>query len=401
MKVYLDHAATTPVDKRVLDAMLPYFSEKYGNPSSIYGFSREAREAIEEGRTEVARLIGADPSEIIFTSGGTEADNLAIKGTTAAHEGKHIITSAIEHAAVLATCEALKKQGYEVTYVSVDKDGIVSVKEIEDAIRDDTVLITIMHANNEIGTIQPIAEIGKIAHERGIVFHTDAVQSIGKVPIDVNELNVDLLSISSHKIYGPKGIGALYVRNGTNLAPLLHGGGHERGIRSGTENVPGIVGFGTAAQIAAREMNSDAERTKRLRDRLIDGALEIENSWLNGSREKRLPGNANLGFRFIEGEALILELDGHGIYASTGSACSSRSLEPSHVLRAIGLPPHECHGSLRMTLGKENTEEEIEYVLEVLPKVVEKLRKISPFKKDFGEYEKSLRKSSGGNTHVH
>jgi len=401
MKVYLDHAATTPVDKRVVDAMLPYFSEKYGNPSSIYSFSREAREAIEDARREVARLIGANPSEIIFTSGGTEADNLAIKGVAAANEGKHIITSAIEHHAVLATCEALEKQGYEITYVPVDKDGIVSVEEIKNAIRKDTILITIMHANNEIGTIQPIAEIGKIAKEKGIAFHTDGVQSVGKVPVNVNELNVDLLSISSHKIYGPKGVGALYVRNGTNIAPLLHGGGHERGIRSGTENVPGIVGFGTAARIAAKEMDSDAERTKRLRDRLIDGALKIENSWLNGSREKRLPGNANLGFRFIEGEALILELDGYGICASTGSACSSRSLEPSHVLRAIGLPPQECHGSLRMTLGKENTEEEIDYVLEILPKVVEKLRRISPFKKDFGEYEESLRKGYGGHTHVH
>jgi len=398
MSVYLDHAATTPVDKRVLEAMLPYFSEKYGNPSSIYGFSDEARKAVEDARGKVARLIGAEPSEIIFTSGGTEADNLAIKGVAATCKGKRIIASAIEHPAVLDTCRALEKQGYEVTYVPVNKDGIVSVEDVRNAIRDDTILITIMHANNEIGMIQPIAEIGEIARERGIVFHTDAVQTVGKIPVDVCRLGVDLLTVSSHKLYGPKGVGALYVRKGTGIAPVLNGGGHEKGIRSGTENVPGIVGFGKAAEIAAAEMDSDAAKMRKLRDKLVEGALKIENSWLNGSRENRLPSNVNLGFKFVEGEALVLELDCNGICASTGSACSSKSLEPSHVLRALGLPPEYCHGSLRMTLGRQNTEEEIDYVLDVLPKVVAKFREISPFKKDFGEYEKSTGKCG---PHVH
>ena len=382
MKVYLDNAATTPVDKRVLDAMTPYFSEYYGNPSSLYSFSNEARKAVEEARGKVAELIGAEPSEIIFTSGGTEADNLAIKGTVKGRKG-HIITSVIEHPAVLNVCKSLEKEGFDVTYVPVDKNGIVSADDVRKSIRKDTVLITIMHANNEIGTIQPIEEIGKIAREKGILFHTDAVQTVGKIPVDVKKMNVDLLTISSHKMYGPKGVGALYVRDGVQLKPYSEGGGHEKGIRSGTENVPGIVGFGKAAGIAMNEMGSDSARIKRLRDRLVKGALETENSWLNGSSEKRLLGNVNLGFKFIEGEALILELDFNGIYASTGSACSSKSLEPSHVLRALGLPPEYCHGSLRMTLGKQNTEEEIDYVLDVLPKVVGKLREISPFKKEF------------------
>jgi cysteine desulfurase len=382
MKVYLDNAATTPVDKRVLEAMLPYFSEKYGNPSSIYKFSEEARRAVEDARGKVAKLIGAETSEIVFTSGGTEADNLAIKGILNGKKG-HIITSAIEHPAVLNVCKALEREGFEVTYIPVNKDGLVSPEDVKNAIRNDTVLITIMHANNEIGTIQPVEEIGKMARERGIVFHTDAVQTVGKIPVDVKKMNVDLLTISSHKIYGPKGVGALYVRNGVDVKPLSGGGGHEKGLRSGTENVPGIVGFGKAAELALEEMAPNYERMRRLRDRLIDAGLKIENSWLNGSREKRVPCNVNLGFKFIEGEALVLELDFNGICASTGSACSSKSLEPSHVLRAIGLPPEYCHGSLRMTLGKQNTEEEIDYVIEVLPRVVEKLREISPFKKEY------------------
>jgi len=381
MKVYLDNAATTSVDKRVLDAMMPYFSDKYGNPSSIYSFSNEARTAVGEAREKIAKLIGADASEIIFTSGGTEADNLAIKGI--AGKRGHIVTSTIEHPAVLNVCKALEKQGFEVTYVPVDKDGIISAEDVRNAIRGDTVLIIVMHANNEIGTIQPVEAIGKIAREKGIVFHTDAVQSVGKIPVDVKKMNVDLLTISSHKIYGPKGVGALFVRNGTKLDALTHGGGHENNMRSGTENVAGIVGFGKAAEIALNEMDSDAEKLKRLRDKLIDNALKMDNSWLNGSRENRLPGNVNLGFKFIEGEALVLELDFNGIYASTGSACSSKSLEPSHVLRALGLPAEYCHGSLRMTLGKYTTDKEIDYVLEVLPKVVGKLREISPFKKEF------------------
>ncbi len=397
MKVYLDHAATTPVDKRVLEAMLPYFSDAYGNPSSLYSFSNEARKSVENAREKVAKLIGAEPSEIVFTSGGTEGDNLAIKGIVNGKKG-HIITSAIEHPAVLNVCKSLEKEGFEVSYIPVDKEGIVSVDDVRKAIRDDTVLITIMHANNEIGTIQPIEDIGKIAQEKGIVFHTDAVQTVGKIPVDVKKMNVDLLTVSSHKMYGPKGIGALYVREGINLKPLSDGGGHEKGFRSGTENVPGIVGFGKAAELALDEMNFEAERLKKLRDRLLDGALEIENTWLNGSREQRLPGNINLGFKFIEGEALILELDFKGISASTGSACSSKSLEPSHVLRALGLPPEYCHGSLRITLGKQNTDEEVDYVLKVLPEVVKKFRDMSPFKKDFGEYEKTLGKCDA---HVH
>ncbi|NYZ77131.1 cysteine desulfurase NifS [Candidatus Micrarchaeota archaeon] len=404
MKVYLDHAATTPVDKRVLEAMLPYFSDRYGNPSSIYSFSNEAHEAVEKARGSVARLIGAEPSEMIFTSGGTEADNLAIQGTAFAnrHKGNHIVTSAIEHPAVLNTCKWLETRGFEVTYLPVDREGLVSPEKLESELRSGTILISVMHANNEIGTIEPIEEIAKLARERGICLHTDAVQSIGKIPVDVKKMGVDLLSISAHKICGPKGIGALYVRKGTDIAPLAHGGGHEHGMRSGTENVPGIVGLGKAAEIAHAEMKADSEHMARLRNRLVDGALKIENSWLNGSTAKRLPNNANFGFGFIEGEALVLELDFNGIYASTGSACSSKSLEPSHVLRAIGLPPEQCHGSLRMTLGRENSAEEIDYVLQVLPKVVGKLREISPFKKDFGDYEKTLGKGGhGGHAHVY
>lgn len=390
MRVYLDNAATTPVDKRILDAMLPYFSENYGNPSSIYSFSHDTGKAVENARADVANLIGAEPSEIVFTSGGTEADNLAIKGAVKGSKG-HIITSVIEHPAVLNVCKSLENEGFEVSYIPVNNEGIVSVEDVKKAIRDDTILITIMHANNEIGTIQPIHEIGKIAREKGIVFHTDAVQTVGKIPVDVKKMNVDLLTISSHKMYGPKGVGALYVRNGVSLKPVSEGGGHEKGLRSGTENVPGIVGFGKATEIAFNEMDADAEKMKKLRDKLMKGSLEIENSWVNGSMEKRLPGNLNLGFKFIEGESLILELDFKGIYASTGSACSSKSLEPSHVLRALGLPAQDCHGSLRMTLGKYTTEEDVDYVLKVLPEVIAKLRKISPFKKDYGEYEKSMK----------
>jgi cysteine desulfurase len=391
-KIYMDHAATTPVDPRVMEAMQPYFSEKYGNPSSLYSFAQEARSAMEEAREKVADLINASPQEIIFTSGGTESDNLALKGVAFANrdKGKHIITTAIEHHAVLNPCEWLEKQGFEVTYLPVDKDGIVSPESVEEEIRKDTILISIMHANNEIGTIEPIEEIGKIAREKEVYFHTDAVQSVGKIPVDVDKMNVDLLSISAHKMYGPKGVGALYVRRGTKISALSHGGGHERNLRSGTENVPGIVGLGKAAELASKEMEKEAKRLIKLRDRLIDGALKIENSWLNGHRTQRLPNNVNLGFKFIEGESLILELDFNGIYANTGSACSSKSLKPSHVLTAIGLRPEETHGSLRLTLGKQNTHEDVDYVLEVLPKVVERLRAISPFKKDFRDYEEAL-----------
>jgi cysteine desulfurase len=385
MKVYMDHAATTPVDPRVVEAMEPFFSEKYGNPSSLYTLGQEAREAVEEARSRVAKLLNGNRESVIFTSGGTESNNLALKGVAIANrkKGRHIITTKIEHHAVLEPCEWLAKQGFEVTYLPVDKYGLVTPSSLEQALRKDTILVSIMHANNEIGTIEPIAELGEIVKEHGAYFHTDAVQTYGKIPVDVQELNVDLLSLSSHKIYGPKGVGALYVRKGVRLDPLLHGGGHEFRKRSGTENVPGIVGLGKAAEIAGKEMKAEARKLIRLRDRLIKGALAIENSRLNGHPHKRLPNNANFVFLFVEGESLILELDFYGIAANTGSACSSKTLEPSHVLSAIGLKPEETHGSLRLTLGRQNTGEEVDYVLEVLPKVVDRLRQISPFKTDF------------------
>lgn len=385
MKVYMDHAATTPVDPRVVEAMLPYFSEKYGNPSSLYTTGQEAREAVEEARSKVADLLNARDGDIIFTSGGTESNNLALKGVALANrkKGKHIITTKIEHHAVLEPCEWLAKQGFEVTYLPVDEYGLVKPQTLEEGLREDTILVSIMHANNEIGTIEPISELAEIVKEHGAYFHTDAVQSYGKIPVDVNEMNVDLVSVSSHKIYGPKGVGALYIRRGVRIEPLFHGGGHEFRKRSGTENVPGIVGFGKASEIAQREMDREAKKLTKLRDRLIKGALTIENSRLNGHPTKRLPNNANFVFLFVEGESLILELDFYGISANTGSACSSKTLEPSHVLSAIGLRPEETHGSLRLTLGRQNTKEEVDYVLEVLPKVVGRLREISPFKTGF------------------
>lgn len=394
--IYMDHAATTPVDKRVVEAMLPYFAEKYGNPSSIYTLAQEARKAMEDARAKVAGLLNARPEEIIFTSGGTESDNLALKGIAFASKKKHIITSAIEHHAVLKTCEWLEKQDLKVTYLPVDRYGLINLEDVEKAITKDTALISIMHANNEIGTIEPIEEIGKIAQEHEIYFHTDAVQSVGKIPIDVKKMNIDLLSISSHKIYGPKGVGALYIKRGTKIEALQHGGGHERKLRSGTENISGIAGFGKAVEIAGHEMPREAERLSKLRDRLIEGVLKIENSWLNGHPTKRLPNNAHFCFKFIEGESLILELDFKGVAAGTGSACSSRSLEPSHVLTAIGLRVEESHGSLRLTLGRSNTDKDVEHILSVLPGIVERLRAISPFKKDFREYEKALLKEHHG-----
>ncbi len=385
MNVYMDHAATTPLDSRVVEAMEPFYSIKYGNPSSLHTAGQEAREAVEEARSKVAKLLNADSGNIIFTSGGTEANNLALKGIAFANrkKGRHIITSKIEHHAILEPCEWLEKQGYEVTYLPVDEYGRVSSGNLESALREDTILVSIMHANNEIGTIEPIEKLGGIAREQGVLFHTDAVQSYGKIPVDVQAMNVDLLSMSAHKLYGPKGVGALYVRKGVRMQPLFHGGGHEFRKRSGTENVPGIIGFGRATEIAGAEMTQETEKLSSLRDRFIKGALKIENSRLNGHPTKRLPNNANCIFLFIEGESLILELDFHGISANTGSACSSKSLEPSHVLSAIGLKPEETHGSLRLTLGKQNTKEEVDYVLEVLPKVIDRLRAISPFKTDF------------------
>ncbi len=375
----MDHSSTTPVDAAVMEAMLPYFSEKFGNPSSLYSQGREARKAMEEARNKVADLIGAKKEEIIFTGSGTESNNLAIKGLAYAtrKKGDHIVTSSIEHHAVLNTCKYLESQGFKVTYLPVSKEGIVNPADVEDAITPKTILITVMHANHEIGTIQPIEEIGKLAKEKNIPFHTDAAQTTGNLPLNVDTLGVSLLSMSTHKLYGPKGIGALYIRKGTGLEPLIHGGGHERNIRSGTENVPGIVGFGKAAQLA-KERLPEAAKITRLRDSLIKGVLEIKDSFLNGHPVKRIPNNVNVRFSFIEGESMILNLDMKGVAASTGSACSSKSLEPSHILLAIGLKHEEAHGSLRFTLGRGNTQEDVDYVVSVLPEIVNKLRMISP-----------------------
>ncbi|MFH1322794.1 MAG: cysteine desulfurase NifS [Methanobacteriota archaeon] len=375
----MDHSSTTSVDATVTEAMLPYFSDRFGNPSSLYSIGREARRAMEDARAKVADLIGAKKEEIIFTGSGTESDNLAIKGLAYRNrkKGDHIITSSIEHHAVLYTCKYLETQGFKVTYLPVSKEGLVNPADVEAAITSKTVLITIMHANHEIGTIQPVEEIGKIAKEKNIPFHTDAIQTAGKLPLNVDALGVSLLSLSAHKMYGPKGVGALYIRKATGLEPLLHGGGHERDIRSGTENVPGIVGFGTASQLAKERLPEAAKITK-LRDSLIKGVLEIKDSYLNGHPEKRLPDNANFRFSYIEGESMILNLDMKGVAASTGSACSSKSLEPSHVLLATGLKHEEAHGSLRFTIGRGNTQDDVDYIISVLPEIVNKLRMISP-----------------------
>ncbi|NLW06780.1 MAG: cysteine desulfurase NifS [Clostridia bacterium] len=385
-RVYLDHSATTAVRPEVLEAMLPFLKEEaFGNPSSIYSYGREARKAVTEAREKVAKLIGAKPEEIYYTSGGTEADNLALMGVAAAYQerGRHIITSAIEHHAVLDTAQYLGRHGFKVTFVPVTPAGLVQVEDVKRAITDETILISIMHVNNEVGTIQPIREIGQLARERGIIFHTDAVQSVGKLPINVEELNVDLLTASSHKIYGPKGSGCLYVRKGIRIKPLFYGGAQERKRRPGTENVPAIVGFGRAAELAGQEMDSEMERLRRLRDKLIDGVLSrVEDVRLNGDRQQRVATNVNFGFSYIEGESLLLSLDMKGICASSGSACTSGSLDPSHVLLAMGIPHEEAHGSVRMTLGRDNTEADIDYVLEVLPEIVERLRAMSPLNKD-------------------
>ncbi|HJH31064.1 MAG TPA: cysteine desulfurase NifS [Methanosarcinaceae archaeon] len=380
-RIYMDHSATTPVDSLVVDAMLPYFTDKFGNASSLHSFGQEAAQALEQSRQQVANSIGAKPEEIIFTSGGTESDNLAIKGVAYrnSRKGKHIITSTIEHPAVLSTCAYLEKEGFEVTYVAVDSDGIIDTEELEKSIRDDTILISVMHANNEIGTIQPISDISKFAKERGIYLHTDAVQSLGKIAVNVDELGVDLLSISSHKIHGPKGVGALYVRKGTPLQTLAHGGGHERHMRAGTENISGIVGFAKAVALADERIVDDAKHMRHLRDLLINKVMNsIDNAYLVGHPTKRLPNNVNIRFSFIEGESMLLFLDMKGIAISTGSACSSKSLEPSHVLTAIGLKPEDSHGSLRITLGKDNLQEEIDYVAKALVEIVGHLRAMSP-----------------------
>ncbi len=380
MKIYMDHASTTPVDPEVVKAMLPYFTDKFGNASSIHSFGREAKKVLEDSRIIVAESLNANPDEIIFTSSGTESDNLAIKGIAFANreKGNHIITSSIEHHAVLNPCKYLGENGFDITYIPVDKYGIVNPSDIENSITEKTCLISVMHANNEIGTIEPISEIGKIAGGHEIPFHTDAVQTFGKIPLDVEKSNIDLLSISGHKLYGPKGVGALYVRKGIRIEPLIHGGGHERGLRSSTENVSGIVGLGKATELAMWGMGSEAKRLTELRDILIKGVLEIKDSWLNGHPTKRLPNNANFCFSRVEGESMLLKLDAKGIAVSTGSACSSKSLEPSHVMKAIGLKLEKIHGSLRFTLGKENTGEDIAYVLEILPEIVDELRRISP-----------------------
>ena len=378
---YMDHSATSPVNPEVLKEMLPYFTESFGNASTLYALGREARTAMENARKQVASLIGAQPNEIYFTSGGTESDNIAIKGTTSKlkNKGNHIITSDIEHPAVEETCKYLEKNGYQVTYLPVGEEGIVKVSDVEAAITPETILITVMHANNEIGTIQPIKEIGALAREKGIYFHTDAVQSVGKIPVNVEDMNVDLLSISAHKLYGPKGVGVLYIRRGVQIDPLFHGGGHERGMRPGTENIPGIVGLGKACQIAEENLEKNMEYVSSLRDRLIQGVLgKIEQSYLNGHPTKRLPNNANFRFSSIEGESLVLQLDAKGINASTGSACSSKKLEPSHVLMAIGLKEVDAHGSLRISLGTENTLQDIDYTIDAIDEVVERLRSMSP-----------------------
>jgi cysteine desulfurase len=380
-RVYLDYAATTPTHPDVVKAMLPYLNDAFGNPSSMHSLGQEARRAVEEARETIAALIGAKNDEIVFTSGGTEADNFALKGVAYAneHRGNHIITSSIEHHAVIEPLKLLERQGFKVTYLPVDQYGMVDPQDVRKAVSEKTILISVMHANNEIGTIEPIAEIGRIAKERGVYLHTDAVQTVGHIPVDVNELGVDLLAMSAHKLSGPKGVGALYIRKGTKVAPFMHGGEQEQRRRASTENVPGIVGFGKAADIAQNEMRAEVERLTLLRDQLIKGLLErIDNMQLNGHPSKRLPNNVNVSIQFVEGESMLLSLDMEGIAASTGSACSSSTLTPSHVLLALGLQPEQAHGSLRFTLGRETTKEETGRVLEALPPIVAKLRAMSP-----------------------
>ena len=382
MKVYLDYAATTPVNDDVLKEMLPYFSESFGNPSSIHSFGREGKKALNLARDRVAKSLNANSEEIFFTSGGSEADNWAIKGVAYAlkEKGNHIITTKIEHHAVLHTCQHLEKEGFEVTYLDTDKYGLINIEDLEKAIKDTTILISIIYANNEIGTIQPIEEISKIAKENSILFHTDAVQAYGNIKIDTQVLDIDLISISSHKIYGPKGVGALFIKRGTRrLQPLFHGGAQERKRRGGTENLPGIVGFGKAAELMSQNIEANNTHLLGLRDQLINRLMsEIPYTKLNGHPSKRLPGNVNLSFEFIEGESLLLSLDMVGIAGSSGSACTSGSLDPSYVLMAIGLPHEIAHGSLRLTIGIHTTQEEIDYVIKHLPPIVDRLRQMSP-----------------------
>lgn len=384
--IYMDYSATTYTKPEVLEEMLPYFTQFYGNPSSIYSISRDTKKAIDKSRDRVAKAINAGRDEIYFTGGGSEADNWALKGIAFANrnKGNHIITTSIEHHAILHTCEFLKKQGFEITYLPVDEYGLINLEDLKKAITDKTILVSVMFANNEIGTIEPIKEIGQICKERNVFFHTDAVQAVGNVPIDVKEMNIDLLSMAAHKFYGPKGVGALYIRKGIRMDNLIHGGGQERARRAGTENVAGIVGIGKAIELATENIEEHSKRLTVLRDKLIEGLLKIPYTRLNGPvGEKRLPGNANVCFKFIEGESILLSLDFEGICASSGSACTSGSLDPSHVLLAIGLPAEIAHGSLRLTLGDGTTEEDVDFALQVIPGIIQRLRDMSPLWDDF------------------
>jgi len=381
--IYFDNAATTKISKPVLDSMLPYLKDKYGNPSSIYSLGRDSKDAIDEAREKVAKSLGCESKNIYFTSSGSESDNWAIKGVAFANKdkGNHIITSSIEHHAVLHTCEYLEKQGFEVTYLPVDENGVVDMKELKKAIKKETILISIMYANNEIGTIQPVEEIGKIAKEKEIYFHTDAVQAIGNIEIDLKKLDVDLLTLSGHKFNGPKGVGVLYIKDGTKIDNFIHGGGQEKGKRASTENVANIVGLGTAIELATKDIDKKSKYLINLREKCIKGIMDnIPDTILNGDPVKRLPGNVSVCFKYIEGESILLMLDQLGICASSGSACTSGSLEPSHVLLAIGLPHEIAHGSLRLSFSKDNTGKEVDYLLEVLPGIIEKLRAMSPLK---------------------
>lgn len=390
--IYLDNAATTKTAPEVVDAMLPYFSEYYGNASTIYSLGAESKKAMDHARQTIADSLGAKPEEIYFTAGGSESDNWALKATAEAYasKGKHIITTKIEHHAILHTCEYLEKRGFEITYLNVDRDGLISLDELKVAIRPDTILISVMFANNEIGTIEPIAEIGEIAKEHGVLFHTDAVQAYAQVPINVDEMHIDMLSASGHKLNGPKGIGFLYIRKGVKIRSFVHGGAQERSRRAGTENIPGIVGLGAAVERAMRIMDTKTRKESELRDYLI-GRLEneIPHCWLNGHRTKRLPNNINFSFLFIEGESMLIMLDMKGICASSGSACTSGSLDPSHVLLAIGLKHEEAHGSLRLTLSEESTKEEMDIVAEEVKKIVQRLRDMSPLYEDFLKSQKN------------
>ena len=381
-KIYLDYAASTPVDPRAVKAMLPYFTEKFGNPSSLHTFARETKEALEQSREKIADAIHAKPKEIIFTGSATESNNMALKNVALFRQkkGRHILISSIEHECVLSSAEWLKKQGFEIEKIPVDKYGLIDPEVVKKAIREDTILVSVMHANNEIGTIEPISKIGKMCREKNVLFHTDCAQTFGKIPINVQKMNIDLLTVSSQKMYGPKGAAILFIREGIKIEPILHGGGHEFGLRSGTENIPAIVGFTKATELCQKEMKKETERQIKLRDRIIKEILKIPNTFLNGHPKKRLPNNAHFRFSFVEGESIVMMLDSYGIATSTASACSSPKLEPSHVLLSCGLKPGEAHGSLRISLGRWTKEKDVRYLLKILPKIIGDLRKISPFK---------------------